>query len=337
MCHSIHSDVPRETRRRSCRRGFTLIELLVAIAIIVFLATLGVVLMPRLSEQQRAGRGADQLQGWFLIAKQRALRSGLPTGIRIVDTNPANNNGLINEFQYVEQPPDFQVFLAGTQVRQIAISPNPLTYNPLTPPTDFIAVLQPPATGYPDFSGGFGTDKTLWPVQIGDYLEVQGGGLLHQIIGFDPAGLNDAITLHLAPFTTSLPVNTTTTNIIGPTSTWRIIRSPRVIVGEEPLKLPDSVALFKGFCQIGSGVGGGGGIQDFMFAPSGRLLSPNADPIFLWIGDSTTANSSADSPLANNPVLISIKANTGLIATYPVDTSGSDPYSFARTNRSGGL
>ncbi|MFL5241415.1 MAG: Tfp pilus assembly protein FimT/FimU [Gemmataceae bacterium] len=315
------------------RPGFTLIELLVAMTIMIFLATLAVLILPRMNEQQRAGKGADQLQGWFLIAKQRALRSGLPSGLRLVDTNPTNNNGLIFELQYVEQPPDYQVMVGG-QPRRISIKPNPKST--ANPPTDFIAVLEPANPGAADFSGGSGADKTLWPVQIGDYLEVQGGGLFHQIIAYDPTGSgNDSTTLQLAPFATSLPVNPSG-NIVEPTASYRVVRAPRVLVGEEPLKLPNNVAIFKGKCQLGTAVGGGGGTIDFMFAPSGRVLSPNVDPIYLWVGDATTI----DNPpyTDNQPVILSIKASTGLISLYPVDTTPSgDPYSLAKTNRSGGL
>src|SRR5258708_6746854 len=99
---------------QSCRRsprkrpGFTLIELLVVMTIMIFLATVAVLLLPRLNEGQRAGRGADQLQGWLLIAKQRALRSGLPSGLRFVD-DPNNPTKFMTEVLYIEQPPDFAI------------------------------------------------------------------------------------------------------------------------------------------------------------------------------------------------------------------------------------
>src|SRR5438045_3233442 len=65
------------------RRAFTLIELLVAIAMIMVLAGLAV-LFVRFDDQARAGRGAQQLQGWLNIAKSRALRDQGPRGLRLV-------------------------------------------------------------------------------------------------------------------------------------------------------------------------------------------------------------------------------------------------------------
>jgi prepilin-type N-terminal cleavage/methylation domain-containing protein len=65
------------------RRGLTLIELLVVITIAVALFAITAALAPHFSERQRATRGASQLQGWLLIAKQRALRDNAPRGIRL--------------------------------------------------------------------------------------------------------------------------------------------------------------------------------------------------------------------------------------------------------------
>jgi hypothetical protein len=69
--------------RRSRRAAFTLMEMLVVIFFIIILATLVVAISPRISEQSRAARGADQLQGWLLIGKQRAKNGGRPAGLRL--------------------------------------------------------------------------------------------------------------------------------------------------------------------------------------------------------------------------------------------------------------
>src|SRR5205823_4797512 len=87
------------------RRGFTLIEMLVVMGIIVVLATLGVLVAPRLEQQMRAQRGADQLQQWLLIAKQRALRDRTATGLRLI-YNPATPS-YVREVIYIQQPDDF--------------------------------------------------------------------------------------------------------------------------------------------------------------------------------------------------------------------------------------
>src|SRR3954462_3445963 len=64
------------------RSGFTLIELLVVISIIAILATITPTYFPSFDGTRRVVSGTDSTTGWLLIAKQRAKRDGLPTGIR---------------------------------------------------------------------------------------------------------------------------------------------------------------------------------------------------------------------------------------------------------------
>ncbi|HEV3238209.1 MAG TPA: hypothetical protein VGZ25_14560, partial [Gemmataceae bacterium] len=130
------------------------------------------------------------------------------------------------------------------------------------------------------------------------------------------------------------------------TQYYRIIRRPRVLLGEEPLKLPANVGIFIGNPSAtppvpGTVVGPNNVFSDFLFAPSGRLISPNVDPIYLWLADTQ-----ADDPTRQNePIILSIKAATGFISNYPVDTQWinpgwsqpSNPYYFAQTGRSSGL
>jgi prepilin-type N-terminal cleavage/methylation domain-containing protein len=281
------------------RPGFTLIELLVAMTIIVFLATLAVLILPRLNEGQRAGKGADMLQGWLLIAKQRALRSGVACGLHFNDD--PNNPLFMTEAYYVEQPPDFVVSWPydPTRVRGLLIQPLPTGGASVTlenPPTG--VTLTP---GQYDFSGGDTTNtQAIWPVQVGDYLEIQGGGLLHQI-----QTISNSTTLILA----SAPPNPPP--ITQPVKTWRIIRAPRVLQGEEPLKLPNNVGVYKGVVDpltklvtlpgtlVGNSTGNGPAPLEILFAPSGRVLSPNVDPIYLWLADS-----SIDDPTRQNEPVI---------------------------------
>jgi prepilin-type N-terminal cleavage/methylation domain-containing protein len=65
------------------RAGFTLVELVVVLTLIALLAALTLALVPRMQQQERAATGADQVQGWLLVAKQRARRDGRPVGIRL--------------------------------------------------------------------------------------------------------------------------------------------------------------------------------------------------------------------------------------------------------------
>src|SRR5207237_3702592 len=96
------------TRAPSCRHAFTLVEMIVVLAIVLALSALAVALAPRLGERQKTRRAADQLQGWFGIARQWARRAHVPTGIRLLPgrllPNPVNfNSNYVTELQYIQQ------------------------------------------------------------------------------------------------------------------------------------------------------------------------------------------------------------------------------------------
>lgn len=65
------------------RAGFTLVELLVVIVLLLVLATLAVLFVPRINERRKSAVGAEQVQSALLTAKQRAVRDQAPRGVRI--------------------------------------------------------------------------------------------------------------------------------------------------------------------------------------------------------------------------------------------------------------
>src|SRR5947208_1029048 len=85
------------------RRGMTLVELLVVILIISVLATLVIAFGPGVGERQRSTRGAEQLQSWLLLAKQRAVRDQKPRGLRMLP-DPTSNYNYVTRLQFIEQP-----------------------------------------------------------------------------------------------------------------------------------------------------------------------------------------------------------------------------------------
>jgi hypothetical protein len=333
------------------------VEMLVVMAVITFLATLFIVMAPRFQEQTRARKGADQLEQWLLTAKQMALRSGVPHGVRFV-ADPANSLSTPPKYNYpqllyIEQPSDYVVYApnpvppadpgAGLpQVRRVYVAGT----NPNTVQLEGLSGVTP---GQYDFTGGINTTTATndrdWPVQVGDFIEINGGGLVHQITAVAPT----ALTLASPVAGTASSV---TNNIIDPTYQYRIIRGPRVLVGQQPLLLPDQVIV-----DLTPGRGrpsyDSAGNPDLLFAPSGRLLGsypytadPNvydnvldAEKIILWVRDG-----SVDDPTQNEPFLVVITARTGFIAGYPLNYVSPNPppdYStyraFTRDNRSGGL
>jgi prepilin-type N-terminal cleavage/methylation domain-containing protein len=295
-----------------CRRGFTLVEMLVVMVVIIILTTLVLALAPRFAENQKVAKGADNLQAWLLIAKSRARRDQIPTGVRLTtDTTTFPGHTVVRDLQYIQQPDDYN----GGQIT-------------VAPARGGGAV----ATGSngADFFGGYPTDPALWPVQPFDFLEVKGGGLVHRITAVQQTSLQ----LETAP---PYPIQ-------QPTVDYRIIRTPRVLTGENPLQMAQDIGidlspnpripratLSRGVGQKSKGVQN---FADILFAPGGGLIERGApgDSVILWVHNLTL-----DDPYQGEPVLITIYSKTGFIAAHPVAISGPDPYAFTTDGRSSGL
>jgi type II secretory pathway pseudopilin PulG len=103
------------TRTASLRRpALTLVELLVVVALIIVLAGLAVAVgQSGVFGSQKVIHGADRASGWLLVARQRAMRDGLPRGVRFLlkpvqdpALNPTNDPTYfaVTEAQYNESP-----------------------------------------------------------------------------------------------------------------------------------------------------------------------------------------------------------------------------------------
>jgi prepilin-type N-terminal cleavage/methylation domain-containing protein len=282
------------------RPGFTLIELLVVIVIITIVSGLLMLIAPALLKSEPASRGAQLLQGNLFIAKQQALRNSAPYGIRLLP----DSDGQVRSFQFIQQPGDF----TGGSITVQAASPTTATFANV------------------DLSGGL-TDPTLWPVQQGDYLQIQGG------------------TLTLITAVTANSVTTKSNNPVTTTTDYRIIRAARPAAGEDTIFLPDDVIVDMGAAG-NPPTGCSGSIitpdtrpnglvyYDILFSPSGAVLGPaaNSGKIILWVRD--THENYATDP---DESLITVYTRNGLIASYPVDTSSTNPYSFTQNPGAGGL
>jgi prepilin-type N-terminal cleavage/methylation domain-containing protein len=305
------------------RAAFTLVELLVVMFLLAFLAGLVFLLVPNLNDQARAPRGAVMLQQWLQIAKNNAMRDRTNWGIRLtVKTMPDPNNAnatltVATEAQYIQQPGDF-VVLPG-----VANDPggNPLPFRRIyTSPTDAtLKTIVLEGNAGADFSGGF-TDATQWPVQVGDYLEVN-GGLPHQIIApITPTSLTLA-----SPLPAPIPA-------ANPAMNYRIIRAPRV-QGEDQLQMPADIII-----DLGTNTTYGNPLPqdpltntiDILFSPSGAVIGrgTSTDSIYLWVRDSTLPLFLGDN------TLVAVQVRTGAVFAFPVNnTAGGDPYAIAKTGR----
>jgi hypothetical protein len=313
---------------------------MVVMGIILILAALAILFVPKFQEESRAADGARQLQNWLLVAKQRALRDQRPTGVRLLYTGTYPNLGQVNDLMYVQQPDNYQV------IPGVAHIPGSIVGGPTLPTrmpnrritvTGTVAVLEPPEVingqpvyppPYPDFRGGLGNNPANWAVQPGDYLELQGGSVLLRILNVQGAGPNRFVQLNLA----SAPLNN-----IPLTGQYRIIRAPRPLPGEEPLHLPQDIAI-----DLSTNLTYNAPIPfdpftnsvDIVFAPSGAVIGRGTagDKMVMWVRDM-----SLDTIFDGKPTLISVNVRTGAIAAGPVDPASGDPYSGTRDPRSGGI
>lgn len=297
------------------RQSYTLVELLVVMAIILFVAGLLIVMWPGMSSSVQSTRNADQIQAMLMIARQRAIRDRVPTGVRLQLTVPTSSFSNSTQLLYIQQPDTFYppVVNGTTATLQSATgSPSTLTF-----------------TGV-DFTGGqsIATDYT---VQAGDYLEINGGGPLHNI---------------LYVFQTTLGLASDAVTLSNPTTNWRIIRQPRPIASEEPLVLSGSIivdltANHSKNVPLRSLATDGTSpplvFREIMFAPGGNVMgigTAGNDKILLWVRDGSLTDATA-----GEPVLVGVQVGTGFIGGYPVDVtqSGGDYYSNTRDPHASGL
>jgi len=285
------------------RSGLTLIELLVVMFIIVMVAGLGIYLMPKL-QSEKGSRGAQDIQGALMQAKYRALRDKTPKGIRLIP-DPADPSKC-RSYVFIEQPEDW----AATTISANAQAPNPNTVYTVTGG---------------DLTGGL-PDKTLWPVQPGDYLYV--GKALRGIV-------QDMSATTITVLGDPLAVAITSTNR-GTNKNWWVVRGPRPIPGEEVINFPDGVAVdldrYWGPAPYNvplTNLGQPTGPYDIMFSPSGSVAGRYATQgqIYLWVRDTTRTLQNTNDP--GEQIVIVVYTRSGQIGAYPVDTTnGADPLSF---------
>jgi prepilin-type N-terminal cleavage/methylation domain-containing protein len=295
------------------RSAFTLIELLIVIALIVVIAGIGFLTVPLFTSQQRASSNASIIVAWLGDAKVQALKQQQATGVRFV-LDPNNPTSMfVREMYYVQTPDDFTGGMGNPSMYLLA-SPNPAV------PTMTLTF-----SSDVDFTGGL-SNQVDWPVQPGDFLEINGGGFLYQITGVNPP----------AP----APPNSLTVSRLASvgqsTSVWRIIRQPRRVPGEDSLTLNGNAVIdLANSPNVPQRNASGQTYYEILFAPNGGVVgrgTKNSNSIILWVRDSTQAL-----PTDNEPVLISIQVRTGFIGTYQVDMTSGDFYSFTRDPRASGM
>ncbi|HTU21950.1 MAG TPA: prepilin-type N-terminal cleavage/methylation domain-containing protein [Gemmataceae bacterium] len=297
----------RTAKTAKRRDAFTLVEMLVVIAIILAIAALAAAFAPRVSDSQNLTRAVDNLEQWLLTAKMRAKRDRLATGVRFVQA-PGDAAGIYSQIQYVQQPDS----LSGI--------PN-------------VATLVSAGNGTVTFSGvdfSLGGAVLAQPlVQFGDYLEVRDGGVYFISAASGPTTLQ----LNGTGYDTSL-------TIAAPgTSNYRILRQARILIGEEPLTLPNNFAVnfntIPGTTSAGSNVALSPSYlyYEILFSPTGAVVGSNAGQgaLFVTVYDQTM------NPFDLNKVgIVAVQCRTGFIGAYSV-YSAANPFYFAETGQESGL
>jgi prepilin-type N-terminal cleavage/methylation domain-containing protein len=331
-------------KSRQRRAGFTLIELLVVIGIILVLATLAIFIAPRLSDDERITRSSDQLQGWFMIQKNRAHRDQIPRGIRLVP-DPEHPN-FVTHLYYIEQPEDWK---GGT----IQI---PSPFAPGDPP------LPPPL-----LPGSLATCFVANKDLLNEGIVTPGDNLLLDSYETVPLNSHRIYQVEFLPQNGNRPAGTRlvfgaqdnsvpssyrpVAGPIGPgEANFRIVRQPRVMVGEQPLQLPREAVIdlannfgFPALTTDGANTVLPGGSLDILFGSRGQVIGANAigGKIILRLrGVGADWNMPSDQ---GDQILIVIHTRTGMVTTHPVNISppfgmpGHDPYMFVRDGKASGM
>ncbi len=292
---------PSETTPSTrARRGYTLIELLVVITLILVLLGLTVLFLPSYSSRERIASGSAQLQKFLMIAKQRALLDRSPRGLRLLPDDPIKPR-YYSTMVLIEQPDD----LSGGLIQSVAGQPNQL---------QFLAKTGSPyKVGYPHVSEVI--DLAL--VQPGDWIEVNGSGLMRRIINVSSA----VVTLQ-----SPLP-----TPVEQPTPNFRIVRQPRPL-GEPPVSLPiditiDAIDPTQNPLDLMNPrrasylppPDNGDNSMDIMFSPSGAVMgNPSSDWYIFWVREKL-----GDDPYEGEPTLLVLSTRTGQTSGVEVETDRS--------------
>ena len=297
------------------RRGFTLIEILVVVTILLILVGLTVTAF-RASDGQRVRDGSRTLQSAIMGARDRALQSKQPRGLRVIRDPNDQNVGL--GIAYL-QPLDY------------------LTYGPNAVSLERVDIAAPAGTA--DSSdvtivrGVPGTDwaslASLFPVNPRiRIIGASGSGQWYRF-SYDTTG----------PYalTSANPVLRLTSPYIDPgvaspaVVAWGPVLSVEIDMGTELLPMHQPISLPSGVV-IDLNRSSAAARQDIMFSPRGMVTGPVAagGPIYLLLRDVQDVTNGVD-PTTIVPgveprdmLVVCVFPQTGHCAVYPVDRTDSN-------------
>lgn len=331
------------------RRAVTLIELLVVMGLIALLAAMVVVITPGALGRDRVVAASQQLEGAMQLSRARALRDGLPRGVRLI----WNGIPQVTEYQYVESPPVFVpnpgATLADAPYSQTGL-PNPAPYVEFVysvNPQGHVAPAPAPPARQCRLVGIHETHLALITAQV---APAQPGATLFlslPLLGgwYTITGVTNQQARGTAPnqvYDLTVTLQSYPDAQLGATTRWRtyhfgIYGQPRVLLGEPTLQLPQKTCV-----DLGLSSPPGNSDYDIMFAPSGQLVSTRSTlgdgHVFLWLRDpdrpAPAPNNEPSFRAAGEQLVTVIKARSGAVGSAQVDW-GPDPFVFARRAISG--
>jgi prepilin-type N-terminal cleavage/methylation domain-containing protein len=279
------------------RRGFTLIELLVVVFILGILFGLGVFFYPTYSSKQKLTAATNVVTGVLIRAKQQAKRDGLPTGLRLI---PTGTNSV--ELQLIQQPDAlavgrvFQVTNNNNNTATVSISANllPAGVEPL--------------------------------IAVSDYLDINGGGRLLQVLAVSSNGTNTILTVDAPSAVIPASESFSATGAAG--TNYRIFPQARPMTGEGGIAMPSSTQVNLSKSQIVPR----GGYYDILFGPGGGLVnqSPGLGQVLLFIEDSDPTAT------GDGALIVATQYRSGLIGVFPAGPAAA-PYQYVTPERSSGM
>ena len=312
----------RDNVIRQPRRGFTLIEMMVVLIIMLLLLAIAASLSPKMQDRKKMTQATDLVQGALMNAKQRAKRDRVPTGVRLIQSSAVTlptGGPFVQQLLLIQQPDDFTGTSNGATLT--------VTGAGGANPSILSQTVKFSFTGGGSFTGGFKT-QTQYLVQAGDFLEVNGGGHVHLIQTVSKSSL----TLATAPDATCY-VNESTTN-------FRIIRRPRVLIGEQPVNINQDIAIDMSTTPTPLSANvtpdPATGNLDIVFAPGGGVLNQGSgsSSIYLYVRDITYGSNY----LQGEPAIVSIHSRTGFISTHPVAVPpATSIYKYCEDGQSDGM
>lgn len=339
-----------DTRKRA---GFTLVELLVAMAVLVTLASLALLVVPGVLDQDRTTDGASMVRQYLMIAKARAARDGLPRGVRLISsldaTTPAKTNNLwVTEIQYIESPP----ILVGNRTPNANLNVNPnqptIQFSYDMAGTAFVTPPPGPPSPGPPFAGlhcyvlncpAVTSEVTNTSFASGQYLQMflpdlrdplNDAGFWCKIVNYKMnAGVMELVLNRYPDLGAANQYVTYDFGVLAPA---------RPLAGEPTQQLPRDICID---LVSSSPAGSAGSDYDILFAPNGQVLNTTGQ-INLWVRNYTKPGGNPNVYAAPNgnyssggeQQIVALKAKSGSLGVFPVAWTAT-PFQFAQQGATG--